>query len=165
MLFPFYILLIASRFVDRDMLMRFRGGGVGHKSTRSTTDQFLMDRDTLDKEYAAGQQEKDESLEECEVDGPSDDDSKPNEPDGDVESTDSDSYGSDEEYDYGYARRVSDDESEEELIYCRWGTSGAGTIVEFLCTSAPYIYDVSDLRLISKRYSIPCVRGKSGTKD
>jgi hypothetical protein len=114
MLFPFYILLIVSRFVDWDMLMRFCGGGVGHKSTWSATDQFLTDRDTLDKEYAAGQQEKDESLEECEVDGPSDDDSKPNEPDGDVESTDSDSYGSDEEYDYGYARRVSDDESEEE---------------------------------------------------
>ena len=29
----FYILLIAYRFVDQDMLMRFHGGGVGHKST------------------------------------------------------------------------------------------------------------------------------------
>lgn len=35
-------------FVDRDMAMRFRGGGVGHKSTRVATDSFLTDRDRLD---------------------------------------------------------------------------------------------------------------------
>ncbi|KAF9470573.1 hypothetical protein BDN70DRAFT_821197, partial [Pholiota conissans] len=35
-------------FVDRDMLMRYRGGGVGHKSTRTATDAFLQDRDELD---------------------------------------------------------------------------------------------------------------------
>jgi hypothetical protein len=96
------------------MLMRFRGGGVGHKSTRSATDQFLTDRDTLDEEYAAGQQEKDENLQESEVGCPPDEDCELNEPDGDVESTDDDSYGSDEEFDYGYVQRVSDDESEEE---------------------------------------------------
>ena len=28
--------------------MRFRGGGVGHKSTREATDQFLQDRDAFD---------------------------------------------------------------------------------------------------------------------
>jgi hypothetical protein len=31
------------------MLMRFRGGGVGHKSTREATAVFLEDRDPLDK--------------------------------------------------------------------------------------------------------------------
>jgi hypothetical protein len=36
------------RFVDRDMMMRYRGGGVGHKSTRDATDNFLKDRDVLD---------------------------------------------------------------------------------------------------------------------
>ena len=41
-------------------------------------------------------------------------DCKPNELDGDLESTDNDSYGSNEEHDYGYAQHVSDDESEEE---------------------------------------------------
>ena len=29
-------------------MMRYRGGGVGHKSTRDTTDKFLSDRDMLD---------------------------------------------------------------------------------------------------------------------
>jgi hypothetical protein len=96
------------------MLMRFHGGGVGHKSTRSATDQFLTDRDTLDEEYTAGQQEKAENLQESKVGCPVDEDCEPNEPDGDPESTDNDSYGSDEEFDYGYAQRVSDDESEEE---------------------------------------------------
>ena len=38
-----------NRFVDRDIMMRFRGGGVGHKSTREATDYFLSDRDALDK--------------------------------------------------------------------------------------------------------------------
>lgn len=28
--------------------MRFRGGGVGHKSTHEATDQFLQDRDAFD---------------------------------------------------------------------------------------------------------------------
>ncbi|KAF8887132.1 hypothetical protein BD779DRAFT_1611603 [Infundibulicybe gibba] len=31
-------------FADRDMVMRFRGGGVGHKSCREATDRFLDDR-------------------------------------------------------------------------------------------------------------------------
>ena len=30
------------------MAMRFRGGGVGHTSTRAATDSFLSDRDLLD---------------------------------------------------------------------------------------------------------------------
>jgi hypothetical protein len=41
---PFY------SFVDRDMVMRYRGGGVGHTSTREATDWFLKDRDLLDAE-------------------------------------------------------------------------------------------------------------------
>jgi hypothetical protein len=32
------------------MLMRYRGGGVGHMSTRSATDKFLQDRDRLDQD-------------------------------------------------------------------------------------------------------------------
>ena len=94
--------------------MHFCGGGVGHKSTQSATDQFLTDHDTLNEEYTAGQQEKDENLQESEVGCPSDEDCKLNEPDGDPESTDNDSYGRDEGFDYGYVQCVSDDESEEE---------------------------------------------------
>ncbi|TFY53971.1 hypothetical protein EVG20_g9898 [Dentipellis fragilis] len=35
-------------FVDRDMFMRFRGGGVGHKSTRDATRCFYDDHDPMD---------------------------------------------------------------------------------------------------------------------
>ncbi len=35
------------------MMMRYRGGGVGHKSTRNATNVFLADRDPLD--YPADQ--------------------------------------------------------------------------------------------------------------
>jgi len=94
--------------------MHFHRGGVGHKSTQSATDQFLTDRDMLNEEYAAGQQEKDENLQESKVSCPPDEDCKSNEPDGDPESTDNDSYGSNEEFDYGYAQHVSNDKSEEE---------------------------------------------------
>ncbi|KAG2342173.1 hypothetical protein BDR05DRAFT_976596 [Suillus weaverae] len=41
----FYI----NMFVDRDMMMRFRGGRVEHKSTWQATDWFLSDCDKLDK--------------------------------------------------------------------------------------------------------------------
>ncbi|KAG2028813.1 hypothetical protein BDR03DRAFT_1019306 [Suillus americanus] len=37
------------RFVDRDMFMRYRGGGVGHKSICEATKCLLDDRDALDK--------------------------------------------------------------------------------------------------------------------
>ncbi|KAF8546068.1 hypothetical protein OG21DRAFT_1587008 [Imleria badia] len=37
-------------FVDRDIFMRHRGGGVGHKSTCETTHCLLDDCETLDKQ-------------------------------------------------------------------------------------------------------------------
>jgi hypothetical protein len=40
--------MLLLSFVDRDMAMRFRGGGVGHTSTRAATNSFLSDRDFLD---------------------------------------------------------------------------------------------------------------------
>ena len=36
------------RFADRDLMMRFRGGGVGHKSTRVATNFFKKDRHISD---------------------------------------------------------------------------------------------------------------------
>ena len=92
--------------------MHLCGGGVGHKSTQDATNQFLMDRDTLDEEYATGQLEKDENHQESEVSFPPDEDCEPNKLDGELESTDNDSYRSDEELDYGYAQHVSYDASE-----------------------------------------------------
>ena len=35
-----------SRFVDHDMFMRFRGGGVGHRATRERTDPISQEADT-----------------------------------------------------------------------------------------------------------------------
>jgi hypothetical protein len=46
-------LIIFNRFSDRDLMMRFRGGGVGHKSTREATDFFKKDRDHLDTQDKA----------------------------------------------------------------------------------------------------------------
>jgi hypothetical protein len=37
-----------ASFCDRDMMMRFRGGGVGHASTRDATNHFLTDRHPTD---------------------------------------------------------------------------------------------------------------------
>ena len=41
-----------SRFVDRDMFMRFRGGGVGHASTRDATIPLLSDRPCEERQNA-----------------------------------------------------------------------------------------------------------------
>jgi hypothetical protein len=56
----------------------------------------------LNKEYAAEQQEKDENLQESEVSCPPDEDCELNKLDGDPESMNNNSYGSNEEFDYGY---------------------------------------------------------------
>jgi hypothetical protein len=40
--------MIGYRFADRDLLMHFWGGGVGHKSTQEATESFKKDRDQLD---------------------------------------------------------------------------------------------------------------------
>ncbi|RXW16536.1 hypothetical protein EST38_g9319 [Candolleomyces aberdarensis] len=37
-------------FVDRDMFMRYRGGGIGHVDTQAAVDVWLKDRDKLDAE-------------------------------------------------------------------------------------------------------------------
>jgi hypothetical protein len=37
-----------ARFADRDWIMRFRGGGVGHRATRTATNKFKKDRHRLD---------------------------------------------------------------------------------------------------------------------
>ncbi|KIN94465.1 hypothetical protein M404DRAFT_35030 [Pisolithus tinctorius Marx 270] len=44
-------------FCDHDMMMQFRSGGIGHKSTRSATDTFLDDLDTLDRQDDLGMTE------------------------------------------------------------------------------------------------------------
>ena len=50
-----------DRFVDRDMVMRYRGGGIGHKSTRRATDFFKNDRHPLDIEHPNGSDNDDDN--------------------------------------------------------------------------------------------------------
>ncbi|KAH6887382.1 hypothetical protein BKA70DRAFT_74194 [Coprinopsis sp. MPI-PUGE-AT-0042] len=38
-------------FADRDLFMRYRGGGIGHTATREATDHFLQDRDGTDVKF------------------------------------------------------------------------------------------------------------------
>ena len=44
----FLTLTIDCRFADRDLMMRFQGGGVGHKSMWEATDSFKKGWDWLD---------------------------------------------------------------------------------------------------------------------
>ena len=50
-LFEYFVALLTykfvSRFVDRDMFMRYRGGGIGHTSTRGTHQSLLDDREDV----------------------------------------------------------------------------------------------------------------------
>ncbi len=88
----FIILIFAHyRFSDRDLMMRFRGGGVGHKSTREATDFFKNDTDRLDTITV-------------------DDDKEMEEPEARQVELEIDE---DEEDDYGYTRPESDEDEAE----------------------------------------------------
>jgi len=95
------------------MMMRFRGGGVGHKSTREATNCFLPDRDALDK----GKTREMELVEEQPRIVFSEDDEELDEV---IEPAGSDSDSEQEmqileEFDYGYAEIDSDNEDWEDL--------------------------------------------------
>ena len=44
LIYDVFLLNLSFRFVDRDMFMRFRGGGVGHKSIQKKIHKFCNDR-------------------------------------------------------------------------------------------------------------------------
>lgn len=97
-------------------MMRFRGGGVGHKSTREVTNQFLVDRDPMDIRF--GQQLESEDLEHGNSMADSDFNSEEEE-DLALESITEDNSDSDsedletrEEEDYGYIVYDSDSDLE-----------------------------------------------------
>ena len=61
------------------MAMRFRGGGVGHKSTRGATNSFLTDRHDRDVHAAMNNVEGEASDEDlCDEEGPSNEEHHPN---------------------------------------------------------------------------------------
>ena len=92
------------RFADRDLMMRFRGSGVGHKSTRQATDFFKKDRHVLDMENSL--ESRKDIVEELVETNDS------NESVNMVVSSDSEV--GDEEDDYGYQLGEDHSDSEEE---------------------------------------------------
>ena len=62
------------------MAMRFRGGGVGHKSTRKATDSFLTDRHRLEIHAAMDNAEAESNSDEdsCDEEGSSNEEEHPN---------------------------------------------------------------------------------------
>jgi hypothetical protein len=100
--------------------MQFRGGGVGHKSTREATNYFLADRDLLDIPTLVPEEEPgdagDNEIERC--DGANDDEDIGGSGSGSEEIEDEGEDGDhvwvdiDEEEDFGYSR-LTDDESDE----------------------------------------------------
>ena len=120
--------------------MRYRGGGVGHSSTREATNKFLHDRDRLDIPGHDGAEEdvelKDEisGLDEGEhrYQGGSRDENSERRPqdageddvddmlghilggeEADGTAEDENGFGGDEEDDYGYKNHVDDDDDSE----------------------------------------------------
>lgn len=74
--------LAFARFVDRDMFMRFRGGGIGHKSTQERTrvfeqshilppeDDEVVDSDGVDsEEETEGSEEENDEVEDEDFSG------------------------------------------------------------------------------------------------
>lgn len=64
-----------NMFVDRDMFMRYRGGGVGHKSTCEATRCLFNDREKLDRQTFTFEHDRELFEEENEDDTPMDDSS------------------------------------------------------------------------------------------
>jgi hypothetical protein len=93
-------LLMLFRFADRDLMMRFRGGGVGHKSTRQATDFFKKDRHASD-------------LQKSTLEEPEEMNNSESEESGKMERS-SESDVDDEEDDYGYHLGEDESGSEEE---------------------------------------------------
>ena len=89
--------MTTNRFSDRDLMMRFRGGGVGHKATREATDFFRKDCDRLDMQAIE----------------PSDDDVEENAEEVALNHESGAEDVSDEEHDYGYVRTDTEDSEED----------------------------------------------------
>lgn len=107
-------------------MMRFRGGGVGHKSTREATDFFKNDRDPLD-ERATGAESRDMNSETDELEDnceEEDDDLESRDMNSetdeleDCEEEDDDDLGlnEDQEEDYGYVSVREDSEDEDDTL-------------------------------------------------
>jgi hypothetical protein len=112
------MLISLLRFVDRDTIMRFRGGGVGHMSTRAATDFFKHDRDILDMKSRRARQEEYAPRAPPNVEDDDDDDSEDMDTDGsevgepEIYHLEDDDLSESELVDYGY--EVDGEEEDEE---------------------------------------------------
>lgn len=96
--------------VDRGMLMRYRGGAIGHASTAAATSRFLRDRDTLDVQVGGGaeetsDEEEDEKMASSSEESESDDDAQQGEAmeeDSNTSDSDNESEQLNEELDFDY---------------------------------------------------------------
>jgi hypothetical protein len=100
--------------------MRYRGGGVGHTSTRDTVNRFLEDRHTTDMTLMARtpvDDESDQSSEESDEELHTKDTESPaeglGEPDLDAEGEDDDNLEEQDDYGYQAEDGNSDDEQED----------------------------------------------------
>ncbi|KAG6894139.1 hypothetical protein C0992_007386 [Termitomyces sp. T32_za158] len=91
-----YQLFNVGMFVDRDMIMRFYGGGVGHNNVREATNIFLDDRHTTDKHPNDGVEHNDSESDTEDISG------------------DTAQNVQQEEDDYGYANPMNQQELDEE---------------------------------------------------
>ncbi|KAJ3494201.1 hypothetical protein NLJ89_g10856 [Agrocybe chaxingu] len=110
-------LYYVSIFSDRDLMMRFRGGGVGHNSTRHATDFFKKDWDRLDLMCGDGEaadededEDEDEEEEEEEVEVEVD-----NDEDGEEERRNREDYGYTQDYDPDEIPDEEEEETEEDV--------------------------------------------------
>jgi len=108
--------------------MRFRGGGVGHTSTRDATNQFLTDRHSTDlqRSHQAAPEEEDAIIDEemsedliPELEGATNDDLPQADDEALAEVEDDEA-----EDDYGYSKGDSDDDEDEEEEGERQGLPG-----------------------------------------
>jgi hypothetical protein len=94
------------------MIMRFRGGDVGHKSTRTATDQFLDDRDRAERnsheEYSHTADQDDDSQHAGESEAELQQPCHEIEPRIEVE------VDPEDDCDYGYSKQVVNGDEEDE---------------------------------------------------
>ena len=90
--------------------MRFRGGGVGHKSTRDATNLFKTDRDSLDYDRHRASIDSDVENKSETTDATS---GESEEADSNRDPEDCHGKSDDEEGDYGYVRDISEDDSDK----------------------------------------------------
>jgi hypothetical protein len=100
-------------------MMRYRGGGVGHKTTREATNSFKSDRDPLDnQEISTGFNDEDKVDEDGTLREIQEEDGEIHDEDGEIREDDDERVRQaeeeiqEEEEDYGYAREDSEEESD-----------------------------------------------------